>query len=87
MMALAAGFVSVLVMALYLNGDTVQALYSSPFLLWGVCPVLLYWISRVVMLTHRGWMNDDPVVFALRDMNSRICVLTVAAIVLAASLL
>ena len=87
MMALSAGFVSVLVMALYLNSDAVQALYSSPFLLWGVCPILLYWISRAVMLTHRGWMNDDPVVFALRDMNSRICLLAVAAIVLAASLL
>ena len=87
MMALSAGFVSVLVMALYLNSDAVRELYSSSFLLWGVCPVLLYWISRVVMLTHRGWMNDDPVVFALRDWNSRICVAAVAAIVLAASLL
>ena len=87
MMALAAGYVSVLVMALYLNSDTVRELYGAPFLLWGVCPVLLYWISRVVMLTHRGWMHDDPVVFALRDMNSRICVLLVVGIAMTASLL
>lgn len=87
MMALAAGYVAVLVMALYVSSAAVQELYSAPFLLWGVCPVLLYWISRVVMLTHRGHMHDDPVVFALRDLNSRVCVLIVVATGIAATLL
>jgi hypothetical protein len=32
-----------------------------------ICPLLLYWISRVWLLTTRGLMHDDPVVFALRD--------------------
>ena len=32
-----------------------------------LCPALLFWISRVLMLSHRGRMHDDPVVFALSD--------------------
>jgi 4-hydroxybenzoate polyprenyltransferase/phosphoserine phosphatase len=82
-MAIASGYVSVLVMALYLTSPEVKALYDAPHLLWGICLVLLYWISRVVMLTHRGQMHDDPVVFALRDRTSRICVLLVAAFAVA----
>jgi 4-hydroxybenzoate polyprenyltransferase/phosphoserine phosphatase len=73
MMALAAGYVSVLVMALYVNSPAVVELYSTPAALWGICFILLYWISRVAILTHRGHMNDDPVLFAARDRNSQIC--------------
>lgn len=72
-MAVSSGYVSVLVMALYLNSDAVSILYSTPAALWGICLVLLYWLSRMVMITHRGWMHDDPVVFAARDPNSIAC--------------
>jgi 4-hydroxybenzoate polyprenyltransferase/phosphoserine phosphatase len=71
-MALTSGFVSVLVMALYLNTPEVQAKYSAPSLLWGVNVLLLYWISRVVLTTHRGGMDDDPLVYAVTDRTSLI---------------
>src|SRR6185369_9799030 len=61
------GYISVLVAALYINTDRVAALYREPELLWLVCPLLLYWISRVWLLAHRGEMHDDPVVFAVTD--------------------
>lgn len=67
----AAGYLSVLVLALYVNSSASQQLYRHPQLLWLLCPLLLYWISRVWIITHRGGMHDDPVVFALRDRNSR----------------
>ncbi|WP_239520580.1 UbiA family prenyltransferase [Pseudooceanicola aestuarii] len=67
MMAVASGYVSVLVMALYVDSDAVRRLYSEPTLLWGICGILLFWISRIVLTTHRGQMHDDPVVFAARD--------------------
>lgn len=67
MMAIAAGYVSVLVLALYASSAEVKALYRSPTMLWASCPVLLYWISRMAMLAHRGRMTDDPLVFAMRD--------------------
>ncbi|SEP21906.1 4-hydroxybenzoate polyprenyltransferase [Salinihabitans flavidus] len=72
-MAVASGYVSVLVMALYLNSPAVTLLYSSTAPLWGICLILLYWISRMVLLAHRGEMHDDPVVFAARDRVSILC--------------
>ena len=72
-MAVSAGYVSVLVMALYLNTGAVRQLYTETAPLWGICLVLLYWISRMVMIAHRGQMHDDPVVFAARDRVSLAC--------------
>lgn len=85
--AISAGFVSVLVMALYVNSPTVVQLYSYPAALWGVCLILLYWITRIVMITHRGHMDDDPVVFAAKDRISQICFLVILACALGGALL
>jgi 4-hydroxybenzoate polyprenyltransferase len=65
--ALAAGYAAVIVLALYINSPAVVELYERPRLLWYICPLLLYWISMMVMVTHRGRMTDDPIVFAVRD--------------------
>lgn len=77
-MGVASGYISVLVFALYLNTDVVSELYSTPTLLWMLGPILLYWISRVWILAHRGEMNDDPIVFAIRDRVSQIMGLLIA---------
>lgn len=66
----ASGYLAVLVFALYVNNSEVQVLYQHAELLWLVCPVLLYWISRVWIIAHRGKMHDDPIVFAVRDKQS-----------------
>lgn len=78
-----AAYGAVLVLALYVNSPQSQALYPKPYWLWLLCPLLLYWISRCWMLTHRGLMHDDPIVFALRDRTS----LTVAALMIGAVLM
>jgi 4-hydroxybenzoate polyprenyltransferase len=62
-----AGYLSVLIMALYISSTEVSALYRSPQILWMLCPILLYWISRVWLLAHRGQLHEDPIVFAIRD--------------------
>lgn len=66
-MGVAAGYIAVLVMALYINSPEVHALYRRPYALWAICPLLLLWISRIWLKTHRGQMHDDPVVFAAKD--------------------
>lgn len=71
----AAGFSAVLVLALYVNSTASLLLYHQPRLLWLLCPLLLYWIARVWLLTSRGQMHDDPTVFALRDRSSRVIAL------------
>jgi 4-hydroxybenzoate polyprenyltransferase len=63
----AAGYLSVLVLAMYIQDQTTIALYHYPQLIWFACPLLLYWISRTWLITHRGDMHDDPVVFAVKD--------------------
>jgi 4-hydroxybenzoate polyprenyltransferase len=61
------GYLSVLVLALYVNGKEVTALYRHPQVIWLACPMLLFWISRVWFLANRGKLSEDPVVFAARD--------------------
>ena len=84
--AIGAGYVSILVMALYVNSPDIVELYARPETLWGVCAVLLYWITRIVMVTHRGLMHDDPIVYAGKDRISQICLLIILALVLWAAL-
>ncbi len=85
-MALSAGHAAVLVLALYISSTDVQMLYSRPVLLWLVCPILLYWLLRMVMKTHRGDMTDDPIVFAATDRVSQIVVLGCVLVAIAATL-
>ncbi len=66
----ASGYIAVMVFALYVDSDAVAGLYVTPSLLWLACPILLYWISRVWILAHRGEMDDDPIVFAVKDPQS-----------------
>jgi 4-hydroxybenzoate polyprenyltransferase/phosphoserine phosphatase len=77
MIAIGAGYVAVLVMILYVNSPAVRELYVHPEALWGVCAVLLYWITRTVMVAHRGSMHDDPVVYAAKDRISQMCLLII----------
>ena len=83
MMAIAAGYLSVLVLALYLNSVAVRPLYAEPMFLWGGCCVLLYWVSRNVLIAHRGQMHDDPIIFAVKDRSSQVSGLIIAALVVA----
>ncbi|RLP55738.1 MAG: UbiA family prenyltransferase [Ketobacter sp.] len=80
----ASGYISVLVLALYINSPDVKSLYSQPELMWPACLVMLYWVSRIWIIAHRGNMNDDPIVFALKDMASIICVLLIMAFMIIA---
>ncbi len=68
---ISSGYLSVLVLALYINSENVRILYTHPRMIWLLCPVLLYWISRVWLLTGRGQMHDDPILFAIYDRVSQ----------------
>ncbi len=68
----ASGFMAVLVLALYLNGDMIQTIYQRPEWIWLMCPLVLFLIMRVWLYARRGRMNEDPVVFFLRDRPSQL---------------
>ena len=58
---------AVVVFSLYISRLDVESLYKHAGRLWLIVPLMLFWLYRVWLLGSRGEMNDDPVVFALRD--------------------
>jgi 4-hydroxybenzoate polyprenyltransferase/phosphoserine phosphatase len=83
-LAAAAGFNAVTIFALYLSSDTVHQLYSRPEILWLICPILTHWIGRALILAQRRKMDDDPVIFALRDRQSLATTAVLGLLVIAA---
>jgi 4-hydroxybenzoate polyprenyltransferase len=84
-MAAAAGFNAVTVFALYISSDGVRQLYRHPQVLWLVCPILMYWVGRVLMMASRRLMDDDPILFALKDRNSVLAFGLIALILVSAA--
>jgi 4-hydroxybenzoate polyprenyltransferase/phosphoserine phosphatase len=82
----ASGYLSVLVLALYIDDVAASTLYHSPQWMWGACLLLLFWLSRIWLIAHRGTMHEDPVVFALRDRVSHLTACLFVLIFLLASL-
>lgn len=82
----ASGFVSVLVLALYMESDPMRRIYGESRLPWLICPLFLYWITRVWLLTHRGELDEDPVVFALHDRLSFVIVLISVVLIMVPTL-
>lgn len=69
-MGIVSGYLSSLVLILYLDSETARGLYAIPNLIWGAVPVMLFWISWMWLQAHRGKMHDDPIVFAIKDRAS-----------------
>ena len=72
-LGIASGYISALVFALYINSPAVAGspavtdLYRHPQVLWVFIVLLLYWISRIWLIAHRGQLHHDPIIFALKD--------------------
>jgi 4-hydroxybenzoate polyprenyltransferase len=78
----ASGYLSVLVLALYIGTDHVSRPYGRYEFIWLFCILQLYWISYLWLMAHRGRIHDDPLLFALKDNGSRILLLIMAATLL-----
>lgn len=78
------GALSILTLAQYVNSDKVHSHYATPYLLWLIVPVMMFWIFRSWTWASRGKIGDDPVVFALKDQISRVCVVSILLIIIAA---
>lgn len=83
-MGISAGYLAVLVLALYVDSPAVSGHYSHPRLLWLLCPLMLYWTSRLWIKTSRGEMHDDPLVFSLQDSASWVVFVSMALVTVAA---
>jgi 4-hydroxybenzoate polyprenyltransferase len=59
--------IACMVLCLYIASRSVSRLYPDRYYLWLIVPLFVYWVLRVWLLGHRGEMNEDPVVFTLKD--------------------
>jgi len=77
---LSSGYISLLVLTLYIYSDHVKELYKQPFLLWLVIPIILYFISRIWLKTTRGEMTNDPIIYIIKDRISYIILVIIISI-------
>ncbi|UPJ47771.1 UbiA family prenyltransferase [Bradyrhizobium sp. 200] len=84
-LAAAAGLNAVTIFAFYVTSSDAQISYRHPKVLWLICPILLCWIGRALMMAHRRLMDDDPIVFALTDRISAIAIAAIIAAVIIAT--
>lgn len=63
----ASAFSAALVLALFVQSEATAHRYASPGLLWAIVPLVLFWQCRIWLSTARGYMHDDPIVYAARD--------------------
>lgn len=83
---IASAFSAALVLALYVDSNEVASMYAQPWLLWPLCPLILYMLLRIWILARRAQMHEDPVVFIMRDWRSQATTLAGAALVMSASI-
>ena len=75
----AAAFSSCVVLALFVQSEWVLQRYSSPGLLWGTVPLMLFWQCRLWLSVSRGYMHADPIIYASRDWVSWLIAAALAA--------
>lgn len=83
-LGIASALSAIMVLVLYLHDPKLKELYASPALLWLICPVFLYWVARLWLVAGRGKLDDDPIVFTLKDKTSGTCTLLLLLIATAA---
>jgi 4-hydroxybenzoate polyprenyltransferase len=79
------GFLSSLVLALYINSNSVQLLYRHPAFLWGLQPILLYYITRLWVICRRGELTEDPILYTVRAPSTYGAALLTVVVLLAAT--
>jgi len=80
------GYISTLVIALYMRSEEVMTLYRHPKVIWFVLPALLFWISWMWYKASIGKMQEDPIIFAINDKASVLVALFIAILYVFASI-
>ncbi len=86
-MGMSSGFLSVMVLTLYIDSQNGRELYAEPEWLWAAAPLLLLWIMRIWLKTGRRELHgEDPLQFALRDYFSWLTLTLLVGVGLLASI-
>ena len=76
-LAISTGWISILILVFHINSPEVINQYSSPNILWIICFVMLFWISRIIYVSSKGKIKDDPIVYAISDKTSYLCLMII----------
>ena len=79
-MGIACTFASSVVLALYVNSGKPIQMQANVHLLWATVPILLFWQARMWLAASRGYMTDDPIVYAAKDWVSQLCLLLIVGV-------
>ena len=61
------GYMSILVLALYLNSEIINILYKTPEYMWVAVITFLSWINWIWIKSSRNQVHHDPILFVLKD--------------------
>ncbi|MEW7006853.1 UbiA family prenyltransferase [Lentilitoribacter sp. EG35] len=81
---ISSAFAATMVLALYINSNEVIGMYSNPWMIWPLVPIILYMQLRIWILAGRGQVHEDPVVFIMRDWRSQLTMVMGGALLLIA---
>ena len=76
-LAILTGWMSILILIFHINSPEVIKLYSFPNILWVICFVMLFWISRIIYVSSKGKIKDDPIIYAISDKISYLCLMII----------
>ncbi len=71
------GYLSVLVFTFYIYSKKAQLFYKTPLLLWLISPCLFIWLNHMWQFAQEGKINDDPVIFTVKNKSSWIFLLLI----------
>jgi 4-hydroxybenzoate polyprenyltransferase len=60
-------FVSSAILAIFVQSGAIEHTGRDPRSLWLVVPLMLFWQCRLWLATARGYMTDDPIIYAAKD--------------------
>jgi 4-hydroxybenzoate polyprenyltransferase len=84
LLGLVCGMIAVALFVVFVGSVDARLIYAHPERLWFLVPVAIYWVARLWLLAYRGRVDEDPVVFALKDRTSYVMGMLAVGIALAA---
>lgn len=81
---ISSSFAAAMVLVLYIHSSEVTGMYTKPWMIWPLVPIILYMQLRIWILAGRGQVHEDPVIFIMRDWRSQLTMMLGGALLLVA---
>jgi len=76
--SLSAGYISIIILMLYLDSAAAENYYKSNQIFFAIPLILLFWITHICFITHKGLMKSDPILYIIKDSISYLSFLLIA---------